>query len=63
MQILVPGKFLIPFLNGADLLIYNDSDDFVSVMDGTFVGFQMNFGRWILLLQVTSLLNLLSKTL
>ncbi len=44
--ILLPGEVLdtIP-AKGADLLIYNDSDDFVSVMDGTFVGLSMNFNQ------------------
>ena len=44
--LLAPSEILdtIP-ANGADLLIYNNSDDFVSAMEGTFVGFQMNFGQ------------------
>jgi hypothetical protein len=44
--VLVPGQVLdtIP-ANGADLLVYNASDDFVSVMDGTFVGLSMNFDQ------------------
>lgn len=44
--VLLPGEVLdtIP-VRGADLLIYNDSDDVVSVMDGTFVGLSMNFDQ------------------
>ena len=44
--ILLPGEVLdtIP-AKGADLLIYNDSDDYVSVMDGTFVGLSMYFNK------------------
>ena len=44
--VLIPGQVLdtIP-ANGADLLVYNASDDFVSVMDGTFVGLSMNFNQ------------------
>lgn len=41
--VLVPGQVLDTIPNGANLLIYNDSDDYVSVMDGTFVGLSMNF--------------------
>jgi len=41
--VLVPGQVLDTIPNGPSLLIYNDSDDYVSVMDGTFVGLSMSF--------------------